>query len=357
MAIRIPKAVRVAALIGSVLLAFCQPVWAVRVSAEIPVDSPTRFVIQPGESTTFSIDFTNLDNEAGTGQGWAHSLLVGLGESWLVEPLAPATCWFPIPHEGLRLEFPVELLAGENRRCTYTVTRASATYRDSYLEICTGEEPAGCNQRQLLVFGTLPDVGVTVTPTSQPVPGATDLTFRIDVSNAAAVPTAESPLYTGCRETAGGNPAANLPFQLETGFAGACPAATIRSCSIDPPVLFFSWEVTIPSVPPNGTTSCLVRMRLREPLNTPIHDRLASWMTYPFYPGHPIPLIHPGTWPGAGQGFDMNPGNNVADFSVVPLAQPAEPVPVGRWVLVMLTLVLAALAWRRLGLGVREATR
>ncbi|MEO7917405.1 MAG: hypothetical protein ABIR16_07145, partial [Dokdonella sp.] len=213
---------------------------AVRISAALPAGAPIQFVIQPGQSTTFSIDFTNLDNEAGPGVGWARNRLDGLYSRWLVEPVDPENCWYPIPQEGLGLQFPVELLANQTRRCTYMIRRAVDTYRDGYLQICLGIQPSVlCEQRGLLVFGTLPDAGVTATATVQPTTNDPSTTFRLDFSNAASVATDESQVFTQCRYLPGGNPAVDLPFRVETGFPGACAAANIAGCSPEPPLVSY----------------------------------------------------------------------------------------------------------------------
>lgn len=326
-----------AAVFGVMLLFNAESAFAIRISAAIPAGSSTQFIVQPGESTTFSIDFTNLDNKEGVGFGLARGPL-SISDLWTITPLEPDACFAPVAQESFRIELPVLLAAGATRRCTYSVLRQFTSRLDSYLNVCTGDLPAiNCAPMVLLVFGTLPDVGVTVTQIP-PTAGTTDLTLRVDVSNASAIPTRDSPLYSECRHVPAGNPSINLPFRMETGFPGACPAAVIRGCSSEPPVVLYLWELTIPPIPANGSVSCLVKIQLRDPSGGPVNDRLGSWVSYPFYPGHDILLLFPGSPPVSGRGYDMNPTNNVVNLTLAPVGVPVTPVPTVDWRL------LAALA-------------
>ena len=318
----------------------------------MPPGAPTQLVLQPGVSTTISIDFTNLDSFAGTGNGRALNHFVGLGTSWTITPVDFTYCGFPQSGEGLAIEFPVELQANETLRCDYTLVRGAATYFDGYMTICTGPQSnptTSCNQPAVLVVGTLPDVGVSVSQVGAPAAITGETMFRIDLSNASTVPTAESNLYSSCHFTGATNPALTMPYSIGLGFAGACLSVTARLCNTDFPITHHGWELKVPSIPAGGSASCLVKLLPRDPAGPPIADRFASWLISPFFPGHPIPLRHAGAATTLGQGYDMNPNNNVANFMFAQVAMPATPVPTGNLrLLATLALLLVVFGGYRL---------
>lgn len=332
---RNPWSTRITTLIVACsMAAFASSALAVRMTAAFPPGAPSQFVVQPGESTTFAVDFTNLDNGPGVGYAWMYSFLVGLNTQWIIEPLEPASCGFPAQLEGLQIEFPVEFDVTQTLRCTYRVTRAATTYWDGYLMLCTGIQPQsflGCSTPALIPFGSLPDIGITATPITPPASGSGDVVIRIDVSNAASVPTGAAELFTECRQRNGTDPATILPFQLETGFPGACPAVIMSGCSPEPPLVLSWWKVTIPSIPAQGSMSCLVRLRPRQPFTASIDDHFSLWVGKPHRPVHAIPLVYSGASPGTGMGYDMNSANNIAAFTVAPVAAPSLPVPTAGW--------------------------
>ena len=342
----------IVAIVAGALLLATQATLAINVSLSLPTGALTQIVLQPGESTTISINFTNLDSFAGTGNGRARDNLVGLGTRWTLTPVDFTYCGFPQPGAGPGIELPVELQANQTLRCDYTLVRGPATYFDGYLTICTGPQSnptTSCSQPAVLVVGTLPDVGVSVSQVGAPAAITGETLFRIDLSNASIVPTAESNLYTYCQFTGATNPALTMPYTVELGFAGACLSITARLCNTDFPITHHGWELKVPSIPAGGSTSCLVKLRPRGPAGPAIFDRFASWLLYPFPPGHPIPLMHVATLPMSGQGYDMNPSNNVANFTLAPVGTPATPVPAENWrVLAALTLLLAMLGGYRL---------
>ncbi len=338
--------------VGAILIVGAQAALAINVSLALPPGAPTQLVLQPGESTTISIDFTNLDSFAGTGNGRARNNLVGLGTRWTLTPVDFTYCGFPQPGGGPGIELPVELQANQTLRCDYTLVREPTTYVDGYLTICTGPQSnptTSCSQPAVLVVGTLPDIGVSVSQVGAPAATTGETMFRIDLSNAAVVPTSESNLYTSCQFTGATNPSLTMPYSIDLGFAGACLSVTARLCNTDFPITHHGWELKVPSIPAGGSTSCLVKLRLRDPAGPAIADRFASWLLYPFPPGHPIPLMHVATLPMSGQGYDMNPSNNVANFTLAPIGTPATAVPTGNWrLLAALALLLAMLGSYRL---------
>lgn len=335
-------------LVGVLMLVAAPAALAIRMTAAFPSDLPEQHVIQPGESTTFAIEFTNLDNFKGVGTAWIRHFLPGYGSNWLIEPIEPDVCLHPVPQEGLRIDFGVELQGGETRRCVYAITRSPTTFTDGYIRLCPGQHPTWyCPSFDRLVFGTLPDIGVTVTPTTPLVVGTTDVTLRIDASNASAVPTRELTLYTQCRQPAAGNPS-NFPFRVEVDFPGACPAANFSGCSPEPPISTWFWRVIVPSVAANSTTSCLVRVRAREPFDTTVVDRFGTWSSFPFEPGHSIPLLHAGTPPNPGNGYDMNSTNDRGGFTLYAAGHGSQAVPLGNlWQWSVLALLLAVAGWHR----------
>ncbi|MFZ2234772.1 MAG: hypothetical protein WBP11_10080 [Dokdonella sp.] len=339
-------------IVGATLLFAAQAALAINVSLALPPGTPTQRVLQPGESTTISIDFTNLDAIAGTAIGRARHYLVGFGTRWTLTPVDFTYCGFPQPAEGLGIELPVELQANQTLRCDYTLVREPTTYVDGYLTICTGPQynpTTSCSQPVVLVIGTLPDVGVSVSQVGAPATITGETMFRIDLSNASTVPTGESNVFSSCQFTGMTNPALTMPYTIELGFAGACLSVAARTCNIDFPITHHGWEVQVPSIPATGSTSCLVKLRPRDPAGQAINDRFASWLVYPFLPGHPIPLRYAGSATNNGQGYDVNPSNNLSSFTLAPLGTPATPVPAenGR-MLAALALLLATIGGYRL---------
>ena len=128
----------IVAIVAGALLLATQATLAINVSLSLPTGALTQIVLQPGESTTISINFTNLDSFAGTGNGRARDNLVGLGTRWTLTPVDFTYCGFPQPGAGPGIELPVELQANQTLRCDYTLEREPATYFDGYLSICTG---------------------------------------------------------------------------------------------------------------------------------------------------------------------------------------------------------------------------
>lgn len=339
-------------IVAATLLLGVQTAFAITVSLALPPGAPTQIVLQPGESTTISIDFTNLDAIAGMGIGRARHYLIGFGTRWTMTPVDFTYCGFPQPAEGLGIELPVDLQANQTLRCDYTLVREPTTYVDGYLTLCTGPQSnptTSCSQRVDLVVGTLPDIGVSVSQVSAPASITGETLFRIDLSNASSVPTAESNVFSSCQFTGMTNPALTMPYTIQLGFAGACLSVAARTCNTDFPITHHGWEVKVPAIPAGGSTSCLVELRPRDPGGSAIDDRFASWLVYPFPPGHPIPLRYAGSATNNGQGYDMNPTNNLSNFTLAALGTPATPVPTENWqLLAALVLLIATIGGYRL---------
>lgn len=308
--------------------------------------------VLPGQTASFTFDIRNLDAEAGTVIGWGNIKdYQGVYTFGLSQQAGCNTPYQTRPDIlTFRWNFPVALGAGETRRCTYPVTRPATSVLTARFYPCTGTNVSGSNNCSSvlpqLVFGTLTDIAFSVSPIAELPVGAMEAIVKISVRNLSDVDVGSFKLATSCV----GTPSNQLPYALDTDFPGACPLIQPNpGCTYDtqfgvpPPV--FNWLVGVSPTPAHGESSCLVRMRFRQPLVTSIVDTLElRRLPYERYP--PIPLPQPAN----AEGRDVNASNDGrTPFGAIPFV--ATPVPsagrVGLAAFVVTLIGLAGLRFRR----------
>lgn len=330
---------------------------AISYELTLPDGSAAHIQLMPGETGRFTFDIRNLDTEAGTVVGWGRIddgqglYTFGLSDQpGCGQPQRTVAAGF-----ALRWNFPVALGAGETKRCTYPVNRPAASLRAARFYPCVGQNVSGsetCNSVQpQLVIGTLTDIAFSLSPISELPPGANDAIIKIAVRNLSEVDVGSFKLATACT----GTPWNELPYALEGDFPGACPLVQPNpGCTYDtqfgvpPPVI--NWLVGVSPTPARGESSCLVRMRFRQPLIAPVVDTLElrrpQQDRFP-----PIPLPQP----AYAEGRDVNATDDGrTPFGAIPIV--ATPVPsTGRIALAALLLILIALVgWRYRRRGFEE---
>ncbi len=331
-------------------------VLAINYELTLPDGNAAHIPLMPGESGSFTFDIRNLDTEAGTAIGWGRIddgqglYTFGLSQqAGCGQPRRTSSAYF-----ALQWTFPVALDTGETKRCIYPITRPAASLRTARFYPCVGQNVSGavtCNSVQpQLVMGTLTDIAFSLSPIAELSPGANDKIVKITVRNLSEVDVGSFKLATACT----GTPWNELPYALEGNFPGACPLVQLNpGCTYDaqfgvpPPVI--NWLVGVSPTPAYGESSCLVRMRFRQPLFAQVVDTLElrrpQQDRFP-----PIPLPQP----AYAEGRDVNAGNDGrTPFGAIPIV--ATPVPsAGRIALAALMLTLIALAALRYGRQTRR---
>lgn len=315
----------------------------------LPDGNAAHIHLLPGETGSFTFDIRNLDTESGTAVGWGR---IDDGQGlYTFGPGQQAGCGQPqrtiSAYFALQWNFPVALGAGETKRCTYPVTRPASSLRAARFYPCIGQNVSGsevCNNIQpQLVIGSLTDIAFSVSPIAELPVGATEAIVKITVRNLSDVDVGSFKLATACT----GTPWSQLPYTLDTDFPGACPLIQPNpGCTYDwqfgvpPPV--FNWLVGVSPTPANGESSCLVRIRFRQPLTAQVVDTLELRR-----PQHdrfpPIPLPQP----AYADGRDVNSSNDGrTPFGAIAFV--ATPVPSANLTaLTALAMTLVALAGLR----------
>ena len=320
----------------------------------LPDGDAGHIQVLPGETGSYTFDIRNLDDEAAIAIGWARIEDYQAPQGYTFGPSLQAGCLLPGRTStdifAFRWNFRVELEAGETKRCTYPVTRNAASLATVRFFPCVGQNVTGsvaCSSPfPLLIIGTLTDVAFSLSPISELAPGATETMVKVTVRNLSDVDIGSFKLATSCVTT----PWNELPYSLEADFPDACPLVEPNpGCRYDTgfgvPLPLFNWLVGVSPTPAQGESSCLVRMRFRQPLITQVVDTLElrrpQQDRFP-----PIPLPQP----AYAQGRDVNASNDgPRPFGAVPFV--ATPVPsVGRIALVgsvLMFIALAGLRYRR----------
>ena len=244
---------------------------------------------------------------------------------------APQRCLPPdiatqLNHPSLRLRAG-PLAPGTSQTCTYRVRRSAASRNDLRFRLCG---PLSSFPYCATVFhlGTLPELSFRVTQEAPVGPGATNALVRLTVENHAGRDVLRRILTTGCSEFGGGI-FAPAPFEVETGFPGACTPAEYGEACLNFTGQNFSSRAFAPGpIAAGGSTSCLVRLRFRVPLQQAVslpmhfHQELVEFVD-------------------GGVGYAPGSDVDAQGFG----AAPSLPVPLGRGAMALAVLLLAVVGW------------
>ncbi len=305
--------------------------FAINYELTLPDGDASHLQIQPGETASFSFDIRNLDSEAGTAIAWSRiEDYQGSQGAYSFGPSLQAACRQPTQSHpdifAFQWSFPVDLGAGETIRCTYPVIRSATSIFTVRFRPCVGQNVSGSNTCSgplpLLVIGTLTDIAFSMSPIAELPVGANEAMVKITVRNLSDVDVGSFKLATSCV----GTPPNELPYALERNIPDACPLVAFNpGCTysgqfgVPPPVS--NWLIGVSPTPARGESSCLVRMRFRQPLIAPVIDTLElrrpQQDRFP-----PIPLPQPAN----AQGRDVNASNDGrTPFGAIPFV--STPVP------------------------------
>lgn len=312
----------------------------------IPDNSEQILPLSPGATTEFAIAAENQ----GTAQGSGHIALVVLGDDgvradYLIIANDPVHCQIStgVTNSSFgELGFligPVQ--AGERQLCSFRLSRTVGSQNDFSLAFCGPSNDlfnlviCAYNARKLgatWVAGTLPDLTLRASPTTDLRAGALEATLRISVSNPGNQDAVAKGVETQCVEFGGGffGPS---PFDIDNDFPGACPSApTQAGCGNFTGMHFSSKAYSIGPIPAHDEASCLLHVRFLHPLTAPVSLGFGFQAVV-------VPYVN------GGIGVDPDRSNEITALAVGPQA---IEVPATRWnSLVVLILLLGATAISR----------
>ena len=297
-------------------------------------------IVAPGQSGEFAFSIVNSGTMAGGVSVFARSHSpVGTLAGYTISILDPVRCYLPkVGVYGGHIETlhfttgPVE--PGETLTCSYTIARAPTAANDLALGICQSLQYSGhfvdCDLMYL--FGSLPDLALTVEQVAPVAPGVTEALVRLRLNNLSGHDVASRVASTDCREFSGGH-FDDAPFDVETGFPGSCPLVAGEDCLVFLGTQFKSYGFRLGPVPAGGSASCLVRLRLYEPAGGPVSTSL-------YLIDDRVPLANGGT------AFDPNRENDVTNLGILGVAN-AIPMSAAGLLLLALTLAVAGVVGMR----------
>lgn len=164
------------------------------------------------------------------------------------------------------IRFDVGPLApNESLRCIYGVARRVDSINDLTFGVCRDtSSPSLCWQD--VFIGSLPDMQLIAAPIEPIGLGTTSALVRLTARNPLGPAAAARRITTECTEFEFGQ-FGPFPFDLENDFPGACPTADQHiGCLNFTGTNYDTREFLIGPTPAGGEASCLVRLRMHEPL-------------------------------------------------------------------------------------------
>lgn len=301
-------------------------------SIEFPAAQSQQRPVAPGATTTLAFTVRSASATSGIAvvrgsMGYNVTALDG----YTFVASAPAHCPPPVVvyYYGHYVQFRVGPLApGESLGCSYQVARAADSRSDLAFNLCsrgTADQP--CSARHW--FGTVPALALQVDPAEAVTYGASSLLMRITARNPTGRAIAQRVVGTECSEFGGGL-FAPAPFEVETDLPGACLVRSdLDQCANFTGQNFSSTELQLGPIPANGSASCLVRLRFPRPLTGP------AFLDLNFY-GEALTF--------ADGGIGLSPTTTDGSPAARLGASPPIEVPVGRWGLLPLGLLMLAAA-------------
>ena len=209
------------------------------------------------------------------------------------------------PMIGLPLATPV---GSDTFTCTYQVRRLAGS-RDLRLQVCEREFDIQCVAfgSDGLTVGDVPDFAIRVEPAAPAPRGATSALVRVVATNPTPWPVSTRPVGTECAEFGGGVQTLGAPFEIENDFPGACPTESlspVTGCINFGGQNFSSRNYQLGAIPPGGETSCLLRLRLAQPLEGPVALALQAADSV--------------TYADTGVGYDVDRANHIVPLGVAP---------------------------------------
>lgn len=306
----------------------------------------TSFRVDAGQSTMFVFDVHNIvDATAMILVGGHFGGAPGSFGEYAFEPAAEPRCSLPA-YSGSqpgRITLTVgPLAAGESVRCAYRVVRNGGSRNDLRFDACSGAPWVSYCYREFLL-GSLPDMELVATPAEPVALGATSALVRLTALNPSGLDVAARSITTECIEFEFGQ-TGPFPFDFENDFPGACPTTDQREgCLNFTGDNYDSRGFLIGPTPAGGATSCLLRLRMREPLTAGID--LEMYFT------EAVVLRSDG-----GRAFDPTRANGVVRVGAIPggTGNPAAAaLPLSDWAAALLALLLAVAAAAALRRSVR----
>jgi hypothetical protein len=300
--------------------------------------------IAPGAGATLAMDVRNTSMIPGTSQihGTYFAAPGALAEYTFVSQ-SDARCAAPALPLGTTgpLRFTIgPLAAGESLRCTWRVTRQATSSNDLMFGACSGNVHWFlCTQ--LIYIGSLPDMQLRATAAEPVAIGASSALVRITAHNPLGAAVTARSVTTECAEFGEPPFLGTSPFEIENDFPGACPSSERREMCFNFTGQYFdSRGFLVGPTPAGGEASCLLRLRLYEPLTQPVG--LDFYFTDP-----EVSLI------GGGLAFDPEPDNGVIRLTAAPTGTPT-PLPLSATTAALLALLLAVAVAVRLRQSARN---
>lgn len=206
---------------------------------------------------------------------------------------------------GLPLTTPA---GSQTFTCTYQVRRLPGS-RDLRLQVCEREFDIQCVAFGWdgLTVGDVPDFAIRVEPVAPAPRGATSALVRVVATNPTPWPVLTRPVGTECAEFGGGVQTSGAPFEIENDFPGACATESqspVTGCINFGGQNFSSRNYQLGTIAPGGEVSCLLRLRLAQPLQGPVALALQA--------GDSV------TYADTGVGYDVNRANHIVPLGVAP---------------------------------------
>ncbi len=240
----------------------------------------SAFHVAAGGTTTVVFDVHNVaETPRTTPVGGRFRGAPGSFDEYTFEPSPDSRCSSPtfVAGEPDRIRFDVgPLAAGESVRCSYRMNRGIESINDLAFDACSGTRwRLFC--AEAFYIGSLPDMQLIAGPAEPVAPGATSALVRLTARNPLGPEALARSITTECTEFEFGQ-TGPFPFDFENDFPGACPTSDHREMCLNfTGQAFDSRGFLIGPTTAGGEASCLVRLRFREPLSSPVD--LAMYFT------------------------------------------------------------------------------
>lgn len=309
-------------------------------AARLTLESPTEvsnLAIPPGGSAIWVFRVRNNGDSAGPADfglqerrygdtafdqyQWT-SLTAGCGEARSAQFFSQMVLTLPIS----------SLAVNEARTCSYRIERSAASRDDLGFRLCSFENDWNNCYRHTLNIGSLPDTTLRVEHVGPAMPGSSASLFRLTAINQSDFAITSRVATTACREFAGGV-FDSTPYLIETGFPGSCGTALGEICLNFTGQNFDAMGFELGPIPAQGSNSCLIKLVPR-PVSLPTWFNLGPYTTPMYFRNDQVVLAD-----GA-IAFDPNAENDRAILG----APDSHPVPINRFALIGLALLLCGLA-------------
>lgn len=284
-----------------------------------------------------SIVWRNTSTQSGLIQQQAHTYAGNSFAEYTFDNASDPRCAAPTPptSPGGPLQFVIgPLTAGESLRCTWRVSRSPASTNDLEFGLCNSLTTWFlCRQR--IYVGSTPDLSLHSSAAESVRQGTVSALVRLTARNLSTHRVASRSVTTECVEFEGDGPFSG-PFDIENDFPGACPSSDRRElCSNFTGQNFDSRGFLVGPIEAGGESSCLLRLRLHEPLTKEMAVDV-------YFFNDDMSLAN------GGQAFDPARDNNRARLVAAPNGSDAVPLPLAPAAFPLIALMLAVAAARGL---------